>query len=149
MKTMFAYPARYEAGDDPSVLVCTFLDVPEAITEGRGLAEARTMAAEALGLALLTYVRMGRPLPRASARGNAEMVAVEPEVAAKLALIQAFADSGLTQRALGRRLAKDEKEVRRLLDPTHPSKLGPLSAALRELGRRLVISVETLPGEAA
>jgi antitoxin HicB len=40
------------------------------------------------------------------------------------------------------RIGKDEKEARRILDPKHPTKLTTLTAALRELGQRLVIGVE-------
>jgi antitoxin HicB len=148
MKT-FAYPAVFEPGDDDGVVVVTFPDVPEAITEGEGMADARRMAADALGIALLAYARGGRRLPKASGRSRGEPVGVEPEVAAKLALLLAFADSGITQRDLGRRLAKDDREIRRILDPMHPTKIATLDAALRALGHRLVVGVEKVPAEAA
>jgi antitoxin HicB len=149
MKT-FAYAASFEPGKRRGVVVASFPDVPEAITEGDGIEDARRMAADALGTALLAYVRAGRPLPRARRAGkNAETIAVEPEVAAKLAVLMAFADAGMSQREFARRLGKDEREIRRLLDPMHPTKIGALDAALKVLGRRLVVGVETLPGEAA
>lgn len=142
--TIYACRAIFGPGDRRGVVVATFPDVPEAITEGDGIAEARTMAADALGLALLAYARSNRPIP-ASTKGKGEMIAVAPGVAAKLAVLSAFAASGLTRRELARRLGKDEKEVRRILDPMHPTKLGALSAALEALGRRLVVAVETIP----
>ena len=146
---IFTYPARLEPGDGAGVVVVTFPDVPEAITEGEGRADARRMAADALGTALLAYVRAGRPLPRPGRAGRGlEAIAVEPEVAAKLAVLHAFAEAGLSQRELGRRLGKDEREVRRILDPMHPTKIGALDAALRALGRRLVVGVETVPEDA-
>lgn len=148
MKT-FAYPAVFEPGDNKGVVIVTFPDVPEAITEGEGMADARRMAANALGIALLAYVRAGRSLPKASARKRGEPVGVEPDVAAKLAVLLAFAESGITQRELGRRLAKDDREIRRILDPMHPTKIGTLDAALRALGHRLVVGVEKVPAEAA
>jgi hypothetical protein len=40
-----------------------------------------------------------------------------------------------------RRIGKDEKEVRRILDPKHPTKLPAVTAALRALGKRLVVGV--------
>jgi antitoxin HicB len=147
--TTFTYPAKFERGDDPSIIVATFPDIPEAITEGTGWVDARAMAADALGLALLAYLRAGRPLPKPSRRRGTEMIAVEPEIAAKIALVLAFAESGLTQRDFSRRLGKDEKEIRRMLDPMHPTKLSNLSDALKALGHRLVITVEKLPDEAA
>jgi antitoxin HicB len=145
----FAYRAVFEPGDTDGVVVVSFPDVPEAITEGEGMADARRMAADALGVALLAYVRANRDLPKASGRGQGEPVGVEPDVAAKLALLLAFADSGITQRELGRRLAKDDREIRRILDPTHPTKIGTLDDALRALGHRLVVGVEKVPAEAA
>jgi antitoxin HicB len=149
MKT-FAYPAVFEPGDSDGVFVVSFPDVPEAITEGDGMDDARRMAADSLGIALLVYIRAGRPLPRARRAGKGlEIVAVEPEVAAKLAVLIAFADAGLSQSELARRLGKDEREVRRILDPMHPTKIGALDQALHALGRRLVVGVEALPAKAA
>ena len=145
----FVYPARLEPGDAPGVTVVTFPDIPEAITEGATISEARAMAADALGLALLAYVRDGRPLPRPSPRGRLEAVSVKPDIAAKLALIAAFNDAEISRRELARRLGKDEKGIRRMLDPMYPTKLAPLSAALAELGQRLVVTVERIPGHAA
>ena len=48
----------------------------------------------------------------------------------------------MTKVQLARRLSCDEKEVRRLLDPRHPTKLPRIKEALDVLGKRLVVSVE-------
>ncbi len=69
-------------------------------------------------------------------------IGVAPDVAAKLALLEALAASGCSKSELASRLGKDEKEVRRMLDPMHATKLPTLAAALTALGRRLVIGVE-------
>ncbi len=50
----YAYRALFEPGDRRSTIVATFPDVPAVVTEGRESADARAMAEEALGLALLT-----------------------------------------------------------------------------------------------
>jgi antitoxin HicB len=138
----FTYHALFEPGDKRSNIVVTFPDVPEAITQGRGGADARAMAEEALGLALLTYPERGLPLPkpRAKSRGLIE-ITVAPDVAAKLALLEAFAAANISKSEFARRLNKDEKEVRRLLDPKHTTKLPALTVALRVLGKRLVVGV--------
>jgi antitoxin HicB len=39
-------------------------------------------------------------------------------------------------------LGKDEKEVRRILDPRHVTRLATLADALRALGQRLVLGME-------
>lgn len=139
MKT-YAYRATFEPGDEPGMVVATFPEVPEAVTDGKGMAEARTMAADALGLALLQYLRSGRT-PPAAGDGPGELISVEADVAAKLAVIETFLGLGITKSELARRLGKDEKEVRRILDPMHPTKLAPLAAALAAMGRRLIIGI--------
>ncbi|ABD89509.1 type II toxin-antitoxin system HicB family antitoxin [Rhodopseudomonas palustris] len=139
----FAYAAEFEPGDTPGVIVVSFPDVPEAITEGNGMADARLQAEEALGLALLSYPARGQPLPKPRAKGKRlSLVAVAPDVAAKLAVIEAFVSAGISKSELARRMQKDEKEVRRILDPKHATKLPAMVDALRALGKRLVIGVE-------
>jgi antitoxin HicB len=94
------------------------------------------------GLALLTYPARGPPLPRAKKHAGLVPVAVEPEVAAKLAVMDAVRAAGITKSEFAHRIGKDEKEARRILDPKHPTKLATLAEALRKLGQRLVIGVE-------
>src|SRR5260370_1142709 len=113
-KTMrtFVYHARFEPGEDHGIVV-SFADVPEAITQGDDEADAYAQAEEALGLALLTYPARGLPLPRAKARRGAGLVpvAVEPAIAAKLAVIEAVRAAGISKNEFARRIGKDEKEV--------------------------------------
>lgn len=138
----FVFNAVFEAGDKRGIVV-SFPDVPEAITQGADVSEARTMAEEALGMALLSYLVRGLPLPKAKARGRGmEPIAIAPDVVAKLAVLEAFAESGISKTELARRLRKDEKEVRRILDPRHPTKLPTLTEALRVFGRQLVVGVK-------
>lgn len=91
--------------------------------------------------ALLSYPLRGLPLPEALAR-KGHAVTVAPEVAAKLAVLEAFAASGISKSELARRLRVSENEPRRILDPLHATKLPRLAAALAALGRRLVVGVE-------
>jgi antitoxin HicB len=138
----YAYRALFEPGDRRGNIVISFPDVPEAVTQGRDQAEARAMAEEALGLVLLAYLERGKPLPKPRAKGrNLVDVAVAPDVAAKLAVLESFASAGISKSELARRIGKDEKEVRRILDPKHPTKLPALTAALRALGKRLVVGI--------
>ena len=137
----YIYRASVERGARRGYVV-SFPDVPEAITEGKSLVDARAMAEEALGLALLSYLARGRKLPKARASGKLLLpVAVAPDVAAKLAVLEAFAEAGLSKSELARKLGKDEKEVCRILDSKHATKLPALTAALRALGKRLVVGV--------
>jgi antitoxin HicB len=138
----YAYRARFEPGDRRGNIVATFPDVPEVVTQGRGQADVRAMAEEALGLVLLTYLQRGKALPKPRARGRDLVdISVAPDVAAKLAVLESFAAAGITKSELARRIGKDEKEVRRILDPKHPTKMSALMVALRALGKRLVVGV--------
>jgi antitoxin HicB len=138
----YAYRAVFEPGDRRGNIIVTFPDLPEVVTQGRGEADARAMAEEALGLVLLNYLQRGMPLPKQRAKGPGLFdVAVARDVAAKLAVLESFAGAGITKSELARRIGKDEKEVRRILDPKHPTKLPALTAALRALGKRLVVGV--------
>jgi len=53
MARTFVFAAVIEPGDEGGFVV-SFPDVPEAITQAESRDEARTMAEEALGLALLS-----------------------------------------------------------------------------------------------
>ena len=143
MRTFYAYPAVLEPGDEPDNIVVTFPDVPEAISQGRGDADALAMGSDALGVALLGVLEAKRALPKPSkpAKGQV-LLSVAPELAAKIAVIEAFRAAAVTQVELATSLGKDVKEVRRILDPDHPTKLPTLVAALAALGRRLVVGVE-------
>ncbi|MBB4520499.1 UNVERIFIED_ORG: antitoxin HicB [Rhizobium sophorae] len=135
----FIFKANVEADPDGGYLV-TFADVPEAITHGDSLEEARTNAQEALGLALRGIVQEGGNIPRPAAMAG-EPIAVDAEDAIKLAVIEAFREAKISQREFARRLGKAENEVRRILDPDHRSKLSQLQDAMHVLGKTIVVSV--------
>lgn len=139
MKT-YAYAATFEPSERDGGLTVTFADVPEAITEGNDMAEARAMAADALGVVLLAYLEAGRPLPEPATVGT--MIAPEPESAMKIAIIETFREAGISRSELARRIGKDEKEARRLLDPDVNTKLPLIVSALAAMGKRLVIGIE-------
>ena len=65
----YVYLAQFERGARRG-FVASFPDVPEAITQGRDMADARAMAEEALGLVLLAYLERGKPLPKPRANGK-------------------------------------------------------------------------------
>lgn len=135
----YVYFADFEIDPDGGFLV-TFPDVPEAITHGETRTEALASAREALSLALRGILQEGRDLPLPVTLIG-ESVALDAEDAVKLAVIQSFKNAGISKRELARRIGKTENEARRLLDPDHRSKLGPLQDALQALGKRIVVTV--------
>lgn len=139
----FVYPARFELGDKPGVLVITFRDVPEAITQGKGEKDALWQAADCLEEAIAGRIADGRGIPKPSRAARGErLIPVPAPMAAKAALYLAMREAGIANVELARRLGYDEKEVRRMLDPRHPTKLPRIEEALEALGKRLVVSVE-------
>jgi len=140
----FSYPVVLTADETDGGFVVTFPDVPEAITQGEDVLDALAQAADALEEAVAGRIRRGDDIPAPSRplRGQ-HLVPVPAQTAAKAALYLALQEAGVSKRQLAARLGCDEKEVRRLLDPRHPSKLPRLQAALAALGKRLALRLES------
>ena len=81
-------------------------------------------------------------LPQPS-KPKAREVLIAPPVgtAAKAALYVAMREAGVSKMELARRLGVNEKEVRRMLDPGHGSKLPRIAEAIEALGRHLRIAL--------
>jgi antitoxin HicB len=138
----YVYPGHFRRDPDGGFLV-TFPDVPEAITQGDTLEEAKRSAVDALGLALRGYLAQGRELPRPSKGKKGHLdIPVEATDALKLAVVEAFRAAGISKSEFARRLGKAETEAYRILDPDHATKLTSLEAALRVLGKEIVVSVK-------
>ena len=136
----YRYYATFEPDPDGGILV-TFADVPEAITHGADHAEALASAQEALGLALRGYPYDGKEIPRPMATEGVP-ITVNADDALKIAVISAFRQARISKAELARRLGKAENEARRILDPDHATKLGPMQAALAALGKEVVITIK-------
>ena len=120
-----------------------FADLPEAITSGTHRRNALVEAADCLEEAIAGRIVDGLEIPRPSApRRNQVLVTVPAPTASKAALYLAMREAQIKNTELARRLGCDEKEVRRMLDPRHPTKLPRIQQALEALGKRLVVSME-------
>jgi len=137
------YLANFEEDADGKILV-TFPGVPEAITQGDDIDDARDRAAEVLESALLIYAEEGKPFPAPTERDGVDVrpIFVSAQTMAKLSLLSAFKQSGMTRVALAKELGKGETEIRRMLDPFHATKLPAIEEALKALGKRIVLTVE-------
>lgn len=133
----FVYPATLESNGEGGFLV-KFPDLPDAFTEGDTIDEALDMAADLLAEAISARIDDQEDIPQPSARVKGQyLIDVPVQTAAKAALYLAMRESGLTKVALAQRLGWDEKEVRRLLNPRHRSKVPRIAEALSALGHRL------------
>lgn len=135
----FAYPVTLTPDMTDGGFVVTFEDIPEAITQGETVADALAEAADALEEAIAGRIRRGDRIPEASSAAGRPRVFVPAQTAAKAALFLALKETGISKSELAARLECDEKEVRRLLDPRHPSKLPRIQRALAVLGKGLSI----------
>ena len=142
MERHFEYPARVEQ-DDAGFYLVTFPDFPEAATDARSLRAVMTEAEDCLEEAVAGRIKRGEEIPAPSpATEGMVRVALSALYAMKAALFSALREAGVSQSALAARLGKDEKEVRRLLDPEHTSRASNLEAALRAIGKRIRVVVE-------
>ena len=140
MAISLTWPAGLEPQADGSVLV-RFPDFSEALTDGDDEADARRQAADCLAEAIAGRLARRQPIPHSRRRRGVYDVPLEPLLAAKVALSWAMEEAELSNVALARQLACDEREVRRLLDPRHASKMGRLEDALAVLGKCLRVEV--------
>jgi antitoxin HicB len=139
MAREFTYPVTLTRDEVDGGFVVTFDDLPEAITQGETTTEALLEAADALEEAIAGRIRRGDGIPEPSAAADRPVVPVPAQTAAKAALYLALGETGITRADLADRLGCDEKEVRRLLDPRHPSKLPRIQKALAALGKGLSV----------
>ena len=137
----FSYAAKFTADKDGGYVV-TFRDVPEAITQGDTIEECREQAAGALQAAIETYIERRMPIPPPSDKKRYEYVISLPmRTALKVAVYMGMLELRMNNVALAKRMHVNEKEVRRMLDPKHPTKADTLEQALAALGKKVEIRV--------
>ena len=138
--TPAAYPLSFLA--QGGEFVVRSRDFPELLTAGGSEDEAVDLAEDALVVVALTYLEKGLPLPPASRPVKGERLVFLPaQVLAKIAVVQAWRQSGISKSELARRMDPAENEVRRILDPNYGTKLDKLDAAARALGHHLVVEL--------
>ena len=164
--TRFSYPVRLTL-EDGRVLV-EFPDFLFAATDtadwsdgAEGFDKDKCMAflaqaQDCLDEAIATCIDEGEPIP-VPQTSEAEwmglvgedwgrtMIQPGPVIAAKAALYTAVRKAGITKVALAALLDVDEKAVRRIMDPRHPTKIQAIDRALVALGMCLEITVREIP----
>jgi antitoxin HicB len=137
---MFRYPARIEA--DEAGFTVTFRDIPEALTSGATLEEARDMAADALATAMDFYFEDKRPVPLPSkARRGEELIELPASLAAKVLLLNEMLAQKVSPSELARRLHTRPQEIQRVINLGHVTKIDTIASALAALGKRLELSI--------
>ena len=120
----------------------SFRDLPECLTSGEDEADALEEAQDALEEAIAGRIDDDEPVPSPSPVLPGEHLVVLPaDMAAKAALVLAFRESGLTRVAFAELLGRDEKTIRRMLDPRHGTSASRINKVLRRLGREIVVEM--------
>jgi len=136
----FVYPANVEQ-DEAGYFLVTFPDLQGVATDGETLEEALEEAIDALEEGIAGYINRGEDIPVPSeASRDQYSVALPTQMALKAILVTNMTTSGMTNRALAKALGINEREVRRMRDPHHGTKLPRLEEALQVFGKRLVIT---------
>ncbi|MDJ0615379.1 MAG: hypothetical protein QNJ63_01325 [Calothrix sp. MO_192.B10] len=140
----FAFPALLTTDEEDGGFVITFRDLPEAITQADSLEQALWEAADCSEEAIAARIDGKLDIPEPSQPESGEyLVAVPVQTALKAAIYLAMREKGITKVQLASTLNIHEKEVRRILDPHHGTKLSTMERALAALGQRVELLVTT------
>jgi len=134
-----AYPVRLEREEDGGYVV-TLPDIGYGASQGDTLDEALAQAEDLLEEAVLGMMAHGEEVPVPSRAKGRPTVALPALTAAKLEAYRAMRAAGLNKKQLAERLGWQPSQVTRLFDGRHASRLDQIEAALKALGRRLVVS---------
>lgn len=131
------YPVTFD--NDETGWAVLFSDIPEAMTGGDTREEALSLARDALVTALDFYFEDRREIPQPSGEGET-FVEVPASVAAKILLLNAVVQRGISNADLARLIGTRPQEVTRILDLHHPTKIDTIQMALKVLGRQLELT---------
>jgi len=138
----YRYPVKLTRLDNGS-MTAEFPDVPEALTHGVDEDNALYWARDALLVALSGYMDDRRSIPAPSEpKRSARVLEVPPMQSVKLAIYQAMLENHVTQAVLGERMRIDGRQVRRILDLDHNTRLDHLLRALEVLGKRVSVAID-------
>ncbi len=139
----FSYGAKLTRDSDGGWIV-TFRDIPEAITQGDDVESALREASDCLEEAIAARIEDQRDIPIPSPLiSNEHLVFVPIQTALKASVYLAMKESTLSRIQLALLLNVDEKEVRRILDPHHGTKLPTIERTLKALGQHISLTINS------
>jgi len=139
---MLGYAVTLERDTNNTTLV-SFRDFPEAHTFGDDAKEALARARDLLEDVLADYMEGRRDIPPPSKAGRREHLVSLPVLAeAKVRLYREMRASGVRKADLARRLGCHMRQVDRLLDLSHASRLDQIEAAFAALNKKIVIEIQ-------
>lgn len=131
------YPALFNR-DESGIIVVTFRDIPEALTQGKTEVEAKENARDALITAMDFYFEDRRSVPQPSILEGEEVLIDLPfSVSVKVALLNEMVEQGVSAAELARRLDVSPQSVNRIMKLDHATKIDTLDEAFEKLGKSL------------
>lgn len=139
---MLWYPVILEPDTNDTILV-SFPDFPEAHTFGDDENEALARAVDLLEDVLADHIENRREIPPPSKARKRDRLATLPILTeAKVRLYREMRTSGVRKAELARRLGCHMRQVDRLLDLSHASRLDQIEAAFAALNKRIVVEIQ-------
>ncbi len=137
------YPAIFTAAPEGGYTVA-FPDLPEAITEGDTLDEARFNAIEVLTLTLDARMEeaMKIPAPSTPKRPHGQVFFIAPDAKTQAAVLMRHARGGRPVATVAAALGTSWAAAQRLENPRHWPSLRQLEHAAAAVGKRLVLALE-------
>ena len=121
-------------------LIVNFPDLPNGWSQGETAADALAQAADLLDEMILGRMAHNEDIPHPRPATDRPVITLPALTAAMLEAYRAMRAAGLDKRQLAERLGWQPSQVTRLFDGRHASRLDQIEAALRALGRRLVVT---------
>jgi antitoxin HicB len=145
MMNRFSFPVILTPDPMDEGFVVSFPDVPEAITQGESIADALVEAVDCLEEAIAARIdeEMDIPLPSESSPSQ-HRITLPLQMSLKAILYLSVQETHTSKSELARQLNLDEKEIRRIFDPRHPTKVPTMEKLLSRLGKRLFITVSSV-----
>lgn len=136
------YPITLTPDAKDGGFVVTFVDIPEAITQGDSQQQALEAAKDALESALDFYFEDKRAVPPPSkAKRGQHVVELAASLSAKVLLLNEMVTQNVRPAELARRLNTTPQEVNRLTNVKHTTRIDGIAAALQALGKHLDMRV--------
>lgn len=133
------YPINLKKAAEVGYVV-TFPDIPEAITQGQTVEDSLQRAHDALESAMEFYFEDRRRVPAPSKpKPQQHVVELPASLTAKILLLNEMLRQNIRPAELARRIGTTPQEINRLTNIRHTTKIDRIDAALRALGKRLVL----------
>lgn len=132
------YPVTLTPAPEGGYMV-SFVDIPEALTQGETVAEAMEAAKDALLTAFDFYFEDNELIPLPSPLNSHDhFIEVPLSVASKVLLLNAFLQSEITQQELARRIGKPKQEITRLFNLHHATKIDAVQTRGKGAWQRVI-----------